>query len=644
MQNTNTWFLSLMTSLLVSAITCLLMPFSMYDSNPFEFSRTAYFEVVFCSGMLAIAVATLIFMLVLLVQRVWSKGYLPSIGLLVGLSIALYAQGNLIGADYGALDGHIIQWDAMRITAIVNTLIWCACLFAPVIGVMVWPRRAEWCFRRCVPIFLAYVSLLVIMLAVTNVSAFGRKQPMRLSLDRFMELSSERNLVVIVLDAFDRGMFDKLLNDDPTWRSRLAGFTYYHDTVSAFCYTDYALPQIVSGHASPEGGLTVWDYQRKAYGDAPFLKEAKGLGYKIDVYFDDAEAPVADDFSWATSYDNVIENANKHVSPNNLRYYWPLLFCSTFRYLPHELKKCWFMVKDYFKGSVCGLSEEVERLLLSRLNAGSFSLVKDKKVKIYHCFSVHIPIFKIEKARESLELVCRFVDKVREAGVYDKTDFFIMADHGSINRCRPLFMCSNGTDEFKVSEMPFSYRHLCEAFSDSLNGRPIRPVEASPAEMVPIMDDPERTKISFIDGKYFDGIGTEFSGAGLELLATTAEMDVVATNGGSRMIWNGDDAIIGVPVEKWLRDCELSLTLTFDQTISNGLNLALQYGFNNPQATDFHYGVRPHSEATDVVVKLPDMSKNPDGRFVKLHLRKWEGVQPAPPIAMVRIAPCGEVP
>ena len=644
MQNKNAWSLSLMTSLLVSVITCLLMPFSMYDSNPFEFSRTAYFEVLFCSGMLAIVVAMMVFVVALVVQRLWPRVYLLFVGLMVGLCVALYAQGNLIGADYGALDGHVIQWDAMRVTAVLNTLLWCACLLVPVIGAIFWPRYAEWGFRRCVPIFLAYVSLLVIMLAVTNVSAFGRKQPMRLSLDRFMELSSERNLVVIVLDAFDRGMFDKLLSDDPTWRSRLVGFTYYHNTVSAFCYTDYALPQIVSGCVQPEGGLTVWDYQRKAYSDAPFLREAKDLGYKIEAYFDDAEAPVADDFSWMATYDNVIENANKHVSLDNLKYYWPLLFCSTFRYLPHELKKCWFLVNDCLKGTVCGISEEVEQLLSSRLDSGSFSLVKNKKVKIYHCFSVHIPIFNIEKAKESLELVCRFAAKVREAGIYDKTDFFIMADHGSINRCRPLFMCSNGTDEFKVSEMPFSYRHLCEAFSDSLNGRPIRPVEASAKEMVPIIDDPERVKISYIDGKFFDGIGTEFFGTGLELLATTAEMDVVVTNGSSRMIWDGTDAIIGVPVEKCLRDCELSLTLTFDQVISNGLNLAVQYGFNNPQSMDCCYRVGQNGKTTDVVVKLLDMSKNPDKRFVKLHFHKWEWTLPAPSIVKVKISPCGEVP
>lgn len=634
MSNKTTWPLPLMISLLVSSIVCLLMPISTYESNPYEFSRLAYFEVLYCSVGGAVVVASLVFLTLLLVRHFCPNAYMPFVGLVFGLSIALYAQGNLIGADYGRLDGHIIQWEAMHLTAVVNTLIWCACIITPILGAMFWPKRAEWVFQRGVPIFLAYVMLFLFILVSTNDSVSGHKKPMRLSLENFMELSSERNVVIIVLDAFDRALFDKLLDADPTWRRCLSGLTYYHNAVSAFCYTNYAVPQIVSGCSHFEGDISVWQYQRKAYHDAPFLRRAKALGFEIDGYFD--EPPSDEDFLWAESSGKVIENANKYVSSDNLKYYWALFSCSAFKYLPHELKKFWCEVGSYFNGDICVFSEEVERCLSSRLLSESFSLVSAKKVKIYHCFSVHLPSFSIEKAKESLELVSRFVNKVREAGVYDKTDFFIMADHGSINRCRPLFMCSNGTDEFKVSEMPFSYRHLCEAFSDSLNGLPIRPVEASPAEMVPIIDDPERLTLNGTDGMNFDGIGTEFSGNGLELLATTAEMDVVVTNGNSRMIWNGKEAIIGVPVDNGLRDGELSLTLTFDQVISNGLKLVGRDASNGLHVTNCV--VTSAVGYTDVSAILPNIDNSPDKRFVKFTLCKWEGTQPAPAIVKVKLA------
>ena len=225
---------------------------------------------------------------------------------------------------------------------------------------------------------------------------------------------------------------------------------------------------------------------------------------------------------------------------------------------------------------------------------------------------------------------------LREAGVYDKTDFFVMADHGSVNRCRPLFMCSNGTDDFKVSEMPFSYRHLCEAFVDSLNGHPIRPIEATPAEMVPIIDDPKRSEITTVDGKFFAGIGTEFSGSGLEMLATTAEMDVVVTNGTSRMTWNGNDAIIGVPIDVPLQDRELTLVLTFDGNLSEGVDLAVQYAYKTPEEVECK--TVPSEDSTDIAINLPDMSENPDKRFAKLHLRKWPAT-PAPSIIRVKLQP-----
>ena len=644
MCNKVTWSLPLLTSLLVSIVACLLMPLSMYDSNPSEFQAIAYHEVLLYSGALMLAVSAFLFLLLRVVMRFFPRLVLPTIGLIVGVSVALYAQGNLIGADYGSFDGHVIQWESMRSVAVINTLIWLACIIVPIVAALSWPKQLLQCVRFAVPVILAYVLLLSVMLMVANAAAFSRKRLMEFSLDKFMELSSERNMVVIVLDSFDRAIFDRLLEEDPAWKNRFAGFTYYHNTVSSYCWTNYAFPQIMSGFVDTEGSLTIEEHHRRAYHEAPFLKAAKRLGFFVDAYYSEEFAPFVDDSNQLAQFGNAIEDVARLLSVANLKRYGSLWFYSLFRYLPHIAKKSWFDIKDCFNESFLLYSERIENELSSRLESESFSLVAEKKVKVYHCFSVHFPQLGLDKAKAGLEMVCRFVERAREAGVYEKTDFFIMADHGSINRCRPLFMCSNGTDEFKVSEMAFSYRHLYEVFSDSLNGRPIRPVEALPAEMVPIIDDPGRRKMIPSDDKFFDGIGTEFSGNGLELLATTAEMDVVVTNGSSRMIWNGNDAIIGVPVEKWLRDCELSLTLTFDQAISNGLNLVVQYGFNNPQPADFHYGVRPHSEATDVVVKLPDMSNNPDKRFVKLYLRKWEGPQLAPSIVKVKIVPCGEVP
>ena len=637
MDNKVAWLLSLITALLVSAITCLLMPLSMYDSNPAEFQAMAYYEVLLYSGVLTIAVGAFVFLILIAVKRFVPRLLLPTIGLIFGISVALYAQGNLIGADYGSFDGHVIQWEAMRSVAVTNTLIWLACVIAPVVAALVWPRQMLQCIRFAVPVFFAYVVLLSVMLMAANASAFGRKRLMEFSLDKFMELSSERNMVVIVLDSFDRAIFDRVLEDDPAWRNRFAGFTYCHNTVSAYCWTNYAFPQIMSGFVDREGCLTVEEHHRQSYQEAPCLKAAKKLGFVVDAYYDEEFAPFADDSAQLARFGNAIEDVAKLLSVANLKRYCSLYLYSLFRYLPHVAKKNWFEFKDCFKESFLLYRERIERELSFRLKAESFSLVPEKKIKVYHCFSVHFPQLGLAKAKASLETVCQFLERARKAGVYEKTDFFIMADHGSFNRCRPLFMCTNGTDEFKVSEMPFSYRHLYEVFSDSLNGRPIRPVEATPSEMLPILDDPERTKISFIDGKYFAGIGTEFSGTGLELIPTTAEMDVAETNGVVMMIWDGKEAIMGVPVERKLWNSELTLMVTFDRPITGGLGLAVQYHFDKPK--DVNFVTAPSNDVTEVVIKLPDVLKNPDKRFVKLHLQEWKGQWPAPSIVKVKLSP-----
>lgn len=634
------WVLLLLTSLLMSVIICLLMPLSMYDSNPSEFPMTAYSEVLFFSGVFAVIVTTFIFLFLVMVGRFFPKALLLIVGLILGFAIALYAQGNLIGADYGALDGHIIQWNAMRATAVSNTLVWLLCALTPVLAAAFFKRFSEKCFKYLVPISLAYVALLSAMLVIVNVPAFERKKLVGFTYDKFMDISSEKNLVVIILDSFDRAVFDRLLKDDPTWRKRFAGFTYYHNSVSAFCYTSLALPQIVSGYGKPETELDIWQYHRKAYRDAPFLKLAKGLDFHVDAYYDETVCPLSEEFDEFGFFGNAIENAPKFVSVENVKHYFSLYFCAMFRYLPHITKRWWCEHQDKFKerfyfDANSMFSTTVEQNLKKRLMGGAFTLVPEKKVKIYHCSSLHIPTFNLEKAGEDMEMVCSFLDRVREAGVYDKTDFFIMADHGSINRCRPLFMCSNGLDEFRISEMPFSYRHLFEVFANALNGQTLQPIEANATEKVPIIDDPKRAKIDPADEKVFDGIGTVFSEYGLELIATTAEMDVRVTNDIVKMTWNGKDAIIGVPVEKELRESKLSLSLTFDRQIKEGIKFAIQYAGSELQ--EVCCAMTAKEDATDVIINLPDIPKNIDKRIVKLHFRKWEGDSQAPSIVKVAI-------
>lgn len=616
-----------LAAFLVSLLLFFLMPLSMYDANPSEFPMVAYSELLFYSGILTIVGTIALYSALLAVERLSPRSLLPAIGLIVGFSVAIYAQGNLIGADYGVLDGRAINWEAMRTVGIVNSLIWAGCILIPVTIAVLSPKLTEKCFRYVVPIFLAYVALLSVVLAVSNASALGRKKPVGFSMDKLMELSSSRNMVVIILDSFDRGVFDRILEEEPVWRDRFKGFTYYHNAVSAYCYTSLALPQIVSGYAKPEDGLTIWQYQRNAYREAPFLKKAKELGFTIDAYYDENVCPLADEFDGFDLFGNVIENAPKLISIDNLRHYASLYLCSVFRYLPHGMKKLWwryqnaFMERFYLDMSC----EKVEAELSERLETGSFVLVPERKVKIYHCSSLHIPTFSLQKARENLQMVCRFLDKVKAAGVYDKMDFFIMADHGSINRCRPLFMCSNGTSEFKVSEMPLSYRHLCEAFVDSLHGRRIKPIQAAPSEMVPLIDDPKRGKMEPVDEKYFDGIGTVFVGNGLELLPTTEGLNVVVTNGNYRMLWNGCEAIIGVPVEKSLRDEDLTLKLIFDgELLEDGqIDFSVQHSNGPPQRV--RWATKVLDGCSEVILKIPDRPDDSDNRMFKLILHPWHG-------------------
>ena len=64
-------------------------------------------------------------------------------------------------------------------------------------------------------------------------------------------LSSNKNVVVFVLDTYDTSDLDTLLASDPSALNEFSGFTYFHNSTGVILPTRYAIPYLLTGRTLP---------------------------------------------------------------------------------------------------------------------------------------------------------------------------------------------------------------------------------------------------------------------------------------------------------------------------------------------------------------------------------------------------------
>ena len=83
---------------------------------------------------------------------------------------------------------------------------------------------------------------------------------------------------------FDKTTMEEIIQKEPALSAPLDGFTFYPDAVSIFDFTDYSLPQMLTGKAydnsqSYSGYVqTAWDSSKR------FYDILRGYNYDISIY------------------------------------------------------------------------------------------------------------------------------------------------------------------------------------------------------------------------------------------------------------------------------------------------------------------------------------------------------------------------
>lgn len=461
-------------SLLVSFTLCVAGPIGLYTSNTSEF----WFSITQMLPMVMLAFIVMTATIWIVLSLFPGKWFPRILAIVFGIGLAFYLQGNFLVQDYGLLNGSEIAWSSFTEWAVIDTLIWAVCILLPLLLLYLFGDKLEKIVNSA-SIFLVSVQIVSLAIMVFTAKNLSGNTNYMLTTENINTVSSDENIIVFILDAFEASFMDNILESDPEYQDVFSDFTYYRNTACYTAYTAYALPYIMTNIVF-KGEVSYDDYLSLAFQYTPLYRELKKRNYDIDLY----THPSFIDKTQQEYVDNFFDKVPEISSQWQFLSSWGKL--TAFRYVPHIFKNQFFMYSGVFDELITS-SGGYESYAYDSV-APYFQLreplnyeAEKNAFRLYHLHGTHQPYMLNENAevvgatRTNLNqqikgcflVVSGYIQQLKEEGVYDNSTIFIMADHGTGREPEnPLLMIKpkNEHKEFTISNAPVSYCDLLPTF------------------------------------------------------------------------------------------------------------------------------------------------------------------------------------
>lgn len=179
-----------------------------------------------------------------------TRGFRRYVAALCAAGVLLWAQGNLLVADYGLLDGGGLDLAAHAWRGPLEAGLWIAVLALAVAFAARVARAAPTASAMLMAPQAAVLLLPPLAPAQGDSMPPDAAETWRLPPAEIYELSAGRNLIHVVLDMFPTYMFEELREEDrPAFDRAWSGFTLYRDHLGAFRTTKGSMPAMLTGVA-----------------------------------------------------------------------------------------------------------------------------------------------------------------------------------------------------------------------------------------------------------------------------------------------------------------------------------------------------------------------------------------------------------
>jgi hypothetical protein len=370
-------------------------------------------------------------------------------------SILIWLQGNVFVWSYGVFDGRQIEWDQFRVKGIIDALVWSA-------GAALIVFKAQQAVRglRKLAVGLLLVQFISALWTMSQASQLPSAEKVVINNKDLTRYSSEKNVIILLLDAFESDVFQEIIDELPAQGEPFQGFTYFRNAVAPFQCTYPAIVTIMTGRYY-DNTVEIQRFIKDEFTRRSLPSVLRDHGFTVELYPYFNRYSIYCDPSLAS---NLVA-AKKRLSIKDMAYIYDV---ALFRSCPQQLKKAlyrdqqWFLRRIFSRenGKRSGRfrqdrlppskrHEFQETVKFFREASAGLSLSENTKLfKYIHLPGMHFPLMFNEtlepellpsdrqgykkQARGLLKLVSAFLGELKEAGIYDNSLIVIMGDHGAL--------------------------------------------------------------------------------------------------------------------------------------------------------------------------------------------------------------------
>ena len=476
-------------------------PAQIYFNNAEEFSST--FLIIFPFLLLgSLLIASFIFVVLYLLRD--TKIYQKTVVIIFAVSILFWFQGNILVWRYGIFDGTDIRWNNHIYKGIIDSVIWiCFIVFS------VYKSSIIFKYVKKVSSFLILMQIIFIIFVVIKAPPSPSFKTYSLDDSNKFSFSKEKNVIILVLDAFQSDIFKEIVEENINYKNIFDGFSYFPDAISPYPKTKASITAFMTGVAY-NGKNSIQEYVQKEFSRNSIGKVLLENNYNVDM-FPYGRATIL----WDKRVMSNIRKKKLTEIADDLSF---LVDVSMFRCFPHFCKiliynnQNWFLQEMLLKIKETGSYSEKKKIIkvvtenrdntitsvrkkdkikknkkivlskvaLSKLKDVRFISDMLKKAdgnnpknvfKFYHLKGPHRPLRMDEnlepkimeynksnykkQALGTLKITKMFFNKLKQLDVYDNSLIFIIADHGSGCSDETLVNVSKKYSDLKVGSLSF---------------------------------------------------------------------------------------------------------------------------------------------------------------------------------------------
>lgn len=455
-------------SVALAFTVCFFVPADTFIANQNDFIVSAPRVLLPLLGVALGASAALILVLNLFLAiniKLWKIVE----SLLGGVLIAGYWQVMFANGKMVQITGDPTTYSERSSANNLNFILYIVLIFLPLIVLFISGELKKGKRKRYLFTALTYISAIVFLMQGVGLGSrlfktgILRKDDSGLdnylSMEDTMHLSSDNNVVVFLTDRLDAHWMEMTLDRYPDLNDELEGFTFYSNNVGRFTNT---FPSVCNMLTNCEYAGEDWsDYFARAWrGDSETLpKRLHDNGYKVNLLIDNLTT-----YSGFDDIRDVCDNVHSSVNFVDFNYFGSGGILRTMgkfslgKLSPYLLKNIFLdgMTSDFssrfyavtgedvanFKGSV-GSETDMEfcnyirtHQMKADSNKKTFSFIH---LNFAHDYSEDLAALDpdydgtIDREKNILggfRLLEMYLDKMKEAGVYDNSTIIFIGDHG----------------------------------------------------------------------------------------------------------------------------------------------------------------------------------------------------------------------